>query len=274
MDEKNKIKISYNKNDSQEEIVKAKEQQAATQLNKLQKTHEQTSYSKFNKIPTIRKKLSQSSFKYVSLSIMTALFVSLALGFVLLKLFVSVTEEAAPTQSVSGDQIQTTEASKISIDLPSLEAKVVQSGVYTNEETANEWKDKLSEQSLPSIIWLQNEQYYLLSGSEDKESTVNVLVDELSEMEVPTYLKTWEVESGKIAVIESQSSIVKSVINHLEKHTLHTVPMEERDQMLQSWSEIEGNDEGFSQALKDWVSETENGLSWLAFAQALESMKK
>ncbi|GGF06794.1 hypothetical protein GCM10010954_01560 [Halobacillus andaensis] len=271
----NKIIISYNKDkETQQEIVQAKKEQAAADVKELQQSDELGSYSKVYKIPSFRKRLSPYSLKHVSLSVMTAIIVSFALGFILLKLFVSVTDETSPpVESVSGGQVQSTSAETVQVDLPSLKSEVVQSGVFTNEETAEEWQGKLEEQSVPSMIWKKDEQYFLLSGSEDAETNIAQVADELAELDIPTYLKSWEVAGGQLEIPESLLSTIENLLSHIQNHTLHTVPIEEREQLLSAWEDSGAGNEQFEKALQAWVSETDNGVSWLNIAQSLESLK-
>ncbi|MFG6148371.1 hypothetical protein [Halobacillus sp. B23F22_1] len=271
----NKIVISYNKNkETEQEIVQAKKEQAAADVKELKQSGKLDSYSKVYKLPSFRKRLTPYSFKRVSLSVITAIIVSFALGFILLKLFVSVTEETSPpVESMSGGQVQSTTAEIVQIDMPSLESEVVQSGVFTNKETAEEWKGKLEEQSVPSMVWKKDEQFFLLSGSEDAESNIAQVADELAAEDIPTYRKSWEVSGGPLEIPESQLSAIENLLSHLQNHTLHTVPIEEREKLLSGWENSSAGNEQFEKALQAWVSDTENGMSWLYIAHSLESLK-
>ncbi|WP_101844467.1 hypothetical protein [Halobacillus sp. Marseille-P3879] len=274
----NKIVISYNRDkETRKEIVQAKKEQAATEAEKIQERRPD-SYSKVRKIPSFQKRLSPFSYKHVSLSIITAIVVSFALGFILLKLFVTVTEESPPPESnvTSGNQAQSQSAGAVmaGVELPALESEVVQSGVFTSLETAEEWQGNLTEQSLPSVIWKQQDQYFLLSGSADGEDGVDKVAADLADMDIPTYLKTWEVTAGEVEVPKSQTGTIESLITHLQENTLHTVSVEEREKILNEWKEADGGShEEFEAALKGWVDETNHGVSWLSLAKSLESMK-
>ncbi|MCP3025535.1 hypothetical protein [Halobacillus sp. A5] len=271
----NKIIISYNKDrEAPNDIVQAKKEQAAADAEKLQKA-KSASPPKVYRLPSFHKRLSPFSLRYVSLSVMTAIVISFVLGFLLLKLFVSVTEESAPPieETSAGAQTESVTAAMLSVELPHLATEVVQSGVFTSLETAEEWQGKLTEQSLPSVIWKQQDQYFLLSGSDDSEAGVEKAADDLAELDVPTYLKVWEVNSGELDVPESQLSNVENLIDHLEKNTLHTVSVEEREKILTEWKEAGGNQD-LEKALTVWTDKTDHGISWLNLAQAFETMKK
>ncbi|MFD2926114.1 SPOR domain-containing protein [Halobacillus naozhouensis] len=281
MSRNNKISISLRKKEDpiSQEIVQAKKEQAAS-------TNAKDSYDYWgestqmhvHEMPHKGKKPSSPSFmKNIGLSIATALVISLALGFLLLRMFVSVTDEASPTSGAANADmkaVQSTPSATVPVDFPGLDKLIVQAGVFSSEAKANEWKADLTEQSLPSVIWERESQYYLLAGSGANQAEVELIAAELSAGDIPTYIKTWSVSAGNVEVSEAQSSVVNTIIQHLEGKSLADVPVKERKQLLKTWQETEHADGNFTNAIKKWANEGENGIVWLMFAKALEQMKK
>ncbi|WP_163526482.1 hypothetical protein [Halobacillus ihumii] len=281
MSRNNKISISLRKKEDpiKQEIVQAKKEQAAS-------TNAKDSYDYWgeptqmhvHEMPHKGKKSSGPPFmKNIGLSIVTALVISLALGFLLLRMFVSVTDETSPTSGAANadtNAVQPAPADTVPVDFPELDKLIVQAGVFSTEGKANEWQANLTEQSLPSVIWKRDSQFYLLAGSGANQAEVELIAAELSADDIPTYTKTWSVSAGSVEVSEAQSSVVNTIVQHLEGKSFADVPVEEREQLLTAWQETEHADGDFTNALKVWANEGENGVVWLRFAQALEQMKK
>ncbi|MCP3030458.1 hypothetical protein LF817_03805 [Halobacillus sp. A1] len=276
MAEKNKIVISFNRDQEQtkKEIVQAQEEQAASQIKKVHHIHEIKRQPKFSKFTAVKNNVNPSYMKHVSISIMTAIVVSVFLGFILLKLFVSVTEESAPAAEslTEGSKAEVTSAAQVPVKLPELETQVVQSGVFTSEETALEWQKDLSDKSLPSLIWKQSDQYFLLSGTSDLDDGIQSLSGELTKLDVPTYIKNWNVPAADLMITENNAAVAETIITHLENNTLHTVPVEERKALLEKWDDSAAGEEKVRKAFDGWVNEQANGLTWLEFAKAFESL--
>ncbi|WP_173916006.1 hypothetical protein [Halobacillus sp. Marseille-Q1614] len=277
MGERNKIIISYKDKEKNQQIIQAKEEQAAAQIKSIEEYHKTKTHVKKARplTSTLRKSLAPSSIKHVTLSIVTALVVSLVLGFILLKIFVAATDGGTLSQPLTPEGTATAagQAGQVTLEIPGLQTIVIQSGVFSSAEKAEEWQSNLQDQSISSIIWKKDDQYFLLSGSEDLSSDMKGLAEDYSAKNIPTYTKEWEVSGGQVSVMDGQSAVVETIIEHLQAQSLHTVPAEEREQLLLSYQQSDGPAPQFLEALKEWNTGEENGVSWLAFAQALNSMK-
>ncbi|WP_082233699.1 hypothetical protein [Halobacillus massiliensis] len=274
MGERNKIIISYKNKETNSEIIQAKEEHAAAQVKSIEDYHK-TKIQKKPAAATIRRNIAPSSLKHVTLSIFTALAVSLVLGFILLKVFVAATDGGAIAQSqmTQGAPSASEQGQPASLEIPDLSVNVIQSGVFSTEEKAQEWKENLAEQSIPSLIWEKDGQFFLLSGSEDLSSGINEVSEGYSAKDIPVYKKEWTISGGKAGVSKDQSQVVQTIIGHLEARTLHSVPQGERAKLLQAYEQSKDPAPGFLEALKEWNSGENNGISWLSFAKAINSMK-
>ncbi|UOR12157.1 hypothetical protein [Halobacillus amylolyticus] len=280
MSPKNKISISLRKREEpvKQEILQAKREQAAAA--DVKESHEyrgDSSHMHVHEMPYKGKKTNAPPFmKNIMLSVITALIISLALGFLLLRMFVSVTGDASSANEAAdagATAVPTDTANMVPVEYPGFEATVVQVGVYSTEGKANEWEENLADQSVPSVVWERDSQFYLIAGSNHDQVAMELLAAELSASDIPTYIKPWSVAGGSVEVSEAQSSIVDTIVQHMEKQTLAEVPVEEREQLMQAWQETEHADGAFLNALKTWSNEGENGITWLMFANALEKMK-
>ncbi|UOQ93879.1 hypothetical protein MUO14_02500 [Halobacillus shinanisalinarum] len=281
MSQKNKISISLRKREEpvKQEILQAKrEQAAAADVKESPEYRGDSSHMHVHEMPYKGKKINGPPFmKNIMLSVITALIISLALGFLLLRMFVSVTGDntSSPNEpaNAGASAVPSDPVSMVTVEYPSFEATIVQVGVYSTESKANEWKENLADQSVPSVVWERDSQFYLMAGSNHDQAAIELLAAELSASDIPTYTKSWSVAGGSAEVSEAQSSIVETIVQHMESQSLASVPLEERKQLMQAWQETEHANGDFLNALKTWSNEGENGISWLMFGNALEKMK-
>ncbi|CDQ18181.1 stage II sporulation protein B [Halobacillus karajensis] len=270
MDSKNKISISFRNEDQQEtknEVVRTqKEQAAAVEEDKKGDRHETRVYQ----IPLKKMKRFSSPVRPFLATALTALIISLGLGFLLLRMFVSLTDQtdaSSQTSQVTGDPVNS-EATASNNDeqgteLPSgtpqtLDSYIVQAGAFSTEGKAKEWRSKLTALLVPSVIWQRDGQYFLFVGSANSKKEANVIADRLAEKSIETYVKPFAVTIEK--------EVPEELITSLQSHELGKLSENER----QGFIEKVGNDTTLGKVLTDWESQDDSNINWLKVAQSLE----
>ncbi|WP_281975918.1 SPOR domain-containing protein [Halobacillus litoralis] len=268
MDSKKKISISFrneHQKDSKREVVRTQSEQAAAAE---EKKDEQRPSTPVYQLPLKKKKKHFSSFKPLIATSLTALFVSLGLGFLLLRMFVSLTDDtsmgsqANDTMPVTspGEQ-QTAENSADSLPegaLQTFNAYIVQAGAFSTETKALEWKSRLTAQSVSSVVWERDGQFYLYVGSGATKQEADLIASELAAESIETYVKPW--------VVNVEKQVPDKVYQHLDAHSLGDFSESDRQKVME---EI-GKNTPLAQALSEWEAQDDTNVNWLKVAKSLE----
>jgi stage II sporulation protein B len=273
MDSKNKISISFrdqDQQDSKHEVVRTQKEQAAA----VEKhNEEEQSTTPVYKLPHKKKRASDTPVRPLITTALTALFVSLGLGFLLLRMFVSLTDQTATgneTVPVTGSSETNTEATGEQsneegavTELPdgtpqTFDSYIVQAGAFSTDGKAKEWQSRLTAQVIPSVIWNRDGQYFLFVGSAASKQEAEMIADRLAEKSIDTYVKPFSVKT--------QKEIPSDLKTPIESHAMGEVSESVRQQVM----EDVGADTSLGQALNEWESQDDANINWLRVTQALE----
>ncbi|MGI8317225.1 SPOR domain-containing protein [Halobacillus mangrovi] len=283
MESKKKITISFRNHEQKEqetELVKAEAEQAAAKHPKekkepilLEDSSEQTVY----KLPMKKKNNLQSPVKRIAVTALTALIISFGLGFLLLRMFVTLTDETTTGEDVvpatsntpvdeQGEVVQ-------SVNPAAIDSYFIQAGVFTTEEKALEWKMKLTSQSVSSVVWERDGQFYLFAGSAPTKSEADTLAVQLQGYGVETYVKNWVVLKEEGSLSEEEADVMNTLVTQLEQHTLSDMSADERESLI---TELNGSASGepLIKSLQNWENTDTFNLNWLKVAYGLEEMMK
>lgn len=273
MDSKNKISISFRNQDHQDskhEVVRTqKEQAAAVEKPK----EEEQSTTPVYKLPHKKNRASNTPVRPLITTALTALFVSLGLGFLLLRMFVSLTDQNATgneTVPVTGPSEANTESAGEQSNeegaitgMPdgtpqTFDSYIVQAGAFSTESKAKEWQSRLTAQLIPSVIWNRDGQYFLFVGSSESKQGAELIAARLAEKSIETYVKPFSVKTEK--------EIPSDLKTPIEAHAMGDVSESERQQMM----EEVGTNTSLGQALNDWESQDDTNINWLRVTKSLE----
>ncbi|MEC3882643.1 SPOR domain-containing protein [Halobacillus sp. HZG1] len=270
MDSKNKISISFRNEHQQEtknEVVRTqKEQAAAVEEDK----EDERPATRVYHIPFKKKRFSQTPVRPLITTALTALFVSLGLGFLLLRMFVSLTDssttgsEAVPASGEANPntEVVTSQQEAVS-ELPSgptqtFETYIVQAGAFSTEGKADEWQSKLTALLVPSMVWQRDGQYFLFVGSAPNKQEADQIAGRLAGKSIDTYVKPF--------VVTIDKEIPTELTTAIETHEMTGLSEKERKKLM---DEV-GESTLLGQALKEWESQDDTNINWLKVAQSLE----
>ncbi|WP_394217922.1 SPOR domain-containing protein [Halobacillus trueperi] len=270
MDSKNKISISFRNEHQQEtknEVVRTqKEQAAAVEEDK----EDERPATRVYHIPFKKKRFSSTSVRPLITTALTALFVSLGLGFLLLRMFVSLTDSSATgteTVPASGEANTDTEVvtsqDEPAAELPAGPAQtfdtyIVQAGAFSTEGKANEWQSKLTALLVPSLVWQRDGQYFLFVGSAPNKQEADQIADRLAGKSIETYVKPF--------VVTIDKEIPQVLATSIETHEMGDLTENERKKLM---DEV-GENTSLGQALNEWESQDDTNINWLKVTQSLE----
>lgn len=148
-----------------------------------------------------------SHFKPVIIAIVSATVIGSVLGFVMLRMFVGIDHELAapspnslPTAAVNADedkQQQEAEAKPITIE--SMNAYALQGGVFSEKANADKWAEKFTDAGMSSMVWEQDEQYYLFLGlTEEKEQAKNLVATTKESSDYDVFVKEWSTDKVEV----------------------------------------------------------------------------
>ncbi|TGB04166.1 SPOR domain-containing protein [Halobacillus salinus] len=276
MDSKNKISISFrDKAKNEDPFKRGKEEQAASAEPESENDWDRPKKPKVYTLPIKKKARGRSPIKSIMISSITALLISFGLGFMLLRMFVSLTDETAEGQGQSAvpatEQTQGSEA--VTVGTSSLEGYVVQAGVFSTEDKANEWKMKLTASSVSSIIWQRDGQYYLFVGSASTESGAEQIAADLDTRDIETYVKPWTILTEETSLKGAEAEIAGEMGEYIQQHSLDQLS-EERKQEYIATLQKEDPESPFLSAFQSWETSDRQSMNWLFTAKAMEETTK
>ena len=96
--------------------------------------------------------------------------------------------------SISSNEKTGTEAS-----IESTSFFVVQAGIFKEEDNANAWADRFSQNEFPAVKWTKNKELYLLTGIAATEEAANKEAKAMDEAGLDVFVKKWETVGGKVS---------------------------------------------------------------------------
>ncbi|MBE3569138.1 MAG: hypothetical protein IMW92_03160 [Bacillales bacterium] len=151
----------------------------------------------------------------VALSIASAMIVGIMLGFVIVKV-VTNTDAGTPVRQVHSSPqgtVPTQIKNEKMIALPELSAPIVQGGVFSKEEAAQEVLIKVKDKGVPAETFVQDGQYVLLLGTAGTMEDAKKLGSLWKEKKVDVYAKTFTIPERKIQAAKSDTGLVEQYVS-------------------------------------------------------------
>ncbi|UOQ46246.1 SPOR domain-containing protein [Halobacillus salinarum] len=276
MNSKKKISITFGTKarEFQNEMVQAKEEHAASadhrENDSFQESRDRPS---IYELPFKRKTLTNSSLKPIIMSTLTALLISLGLGFLLLRMFVSISDSASSAESspsaeeANAAAVSQDDTSAASLASETIDSYIVQAGVFSTEDKAKEWKDKLTNASIASMIWEREGKYFLFAGRGDTREEADQVAKALISKSVDTYVKPWQVTTKSYSGKEARA--VESLLGYLKEGSLASVSQNGKEQIVK---DLQGSkDSKLLGAVESWEADSgQNQMAWLEIVHSLE----
>ena len=146
----------------------------------------------------------------IFLTILSASVVGIVLGLILMQMFVVLEDHpvaensSAPTvASTSGDQNTLSQ-------LPVLSGYVLQAGVFTERDNAEEWLTTYETNNIPGIIWERDAQYFLLTGIYATEAEAKLKATEYKADGYDIFAKPWSTTEKEINLTDAEGKWVNT----------------------------------------------------------------
>jgi len=176
-------------------------------------------FEKKKKVNVETKKYSSRFLKSVLISIVSACVVGLVLGFCILKIFSSSYNYPKNTLPAYQSSNNGNTSQNISlVEMPSVNLKVAQAGIFKQKESAETRVKELSKDGYSSIVYKESKLYYVITGLESVNSTF--LKDFMGGSGSGIYVKRTMLTGGKYNGKEANGIALKNqyeVFNDLIK---------------------------------------------------------
>ncbi|WP_077621357.1 SPOR domain-containing protein [Sediminibacillus massiliensis] len=151
------------------------------------------------RIPPKKRKLSPL-FKVFLFAAGSALLIGVTLGFIMLRLFAGIdSADKTADNSLSGTATASdlaSDASNQEFMIPALSAFVIQGGVFSTLEKAEEYQQLFASSDFPSIVWKRDGQFYLFAGAAATEQAAKEEASALTAAGIDVYVKKWETDES------------------------------------------------------------------------------
>lgn len=154
------------------------------------------------------------AFKPFLLATLSAVIIGSILGFVMLNMFVDINEDLsqpgdAPPFGAAGSEGENgpsdegeTDASagdgSAPAEIASVSAFVLQAGKFAEKANADEMAATFEQAGYSSMVWENEDFFFVLSGITNSKDQGTQLANELTEEDLEVYVKEWTTESGDI----------------------------------------------------------------------------
>lgn len=173
--------------------------------------------------------------KKIIFAVCSSLFIGTIFGIIILQM--SKQEEPNDTTllniSTNGNQEQ--EEEKQIKQLDAIYLYVVQAGVFSEKENAEQWGTKYKNLRFPAFSWQRNNEYYVLTGIASTEQIASQYAKEMDSQGLDVYVKEWEISEVKQQVTEVDYQLLHSFVEQW-RDALHT--FENDGKSDKEWSNV------------------------------------
>lgn len=183
------------------------------------------------------------SSKPIILTVFSALFIGSVLGFMMLNLLTNLSnghnsyDQAVKSQTtIKNDQKQSDQEQRQLYTANSMSGYVVQVGVFSKKENAEEWIKNYEQAGFLTTLWKKENQYFLFAGIADTTDLANDFASKVKDHNFDAFVKEWQTKEFEIKLTESEYKWLTSFQN-LWEEALYSVSREEGIK-VESWEKL------------------------------------
>lgn len=147
----------------------------------------------------------------VLVAVFSAIMTGTVLGVIMLNMFVNMNEDSAQGTSsevpalTGGDEASGVAAGEgTSAAIEAIEAFVLQAGVFSGRENAEEWAGKFDAAGLPTVIWERDGKFFLLAGIGATEEQAKQSAAQLETYEFDIFVKEWATAAQEVELTSTE----------------------------------------------------------------------
>ena len=148
--------------------------------------------------PEPKRKVKRRRILPFLLTIISAGVISILLGVAILQMFIMVEDQPIGESNIPEGTATITSSQPIEQSIPELSGYILQAGVFTEKENAEEWLVFYESENIPAIIWESDNQYFLFTNIYAAEEEAKLKVLELKEDEFDIFAKPWSTSTGEL----------------------------------------------------------------------------
>lgn len=172
--------------------------------------------------------------KQIILAASSALLIGISFGFI--TLYMSKQAEQQPATILNEATVEDEKANGNTIELESVNAYVVQGGLFSARENADNAGKKFEPAQVPTFVWEREGEYYLLAGIFSNEQVAKKQSKKMNDEGIDVFVKQWETTSKSVSIGESDVSFLKAMIE-LWNESLQLIDSGENIQFAK-WEEV------------------------------------
>lgn len=238
MEDKKKITVKLSNDPTEDYLFSSYQEEEAASLDDIPEL--QYKSVKTSKLKKSGKKFGgnhSSSIKSFIITALSAIVIGVGLGIFILNMFVVNEEEPTMSQPVSreqeeGDRNTTETTGSNQLELASLQAYVIQAGVFSSLEQAKISQDTIHQAGFQAILWETEEDIRLFTGAYGSEVDAKQMAEVMESAGLDLYVRSWNNESG-VASLEQPVADWLGLFTDLWNASLTGMT----DQMHSNWND-------------------------------------
>lgn len=157
---------------------------------------------KSSKLFKFFKRKNVQKYSFVTISAIT---IGLAFGFMTLNILNHVGQQKSVDAITTNKPVEQQDKQGQDIQLQSLQAYVIQGGVFSSESNLAEWQKQFLQGGFETVTWKKDDLYYLLLGVAESEANLLPLQQKLTDSGLDTFIKEWETAERTVSVTDEDA---------------------------------------------------------------------
>lgn len=205
--------------------------------------------------------------KPIIIAVMTAIFIGSVLGFILLGVFGNIDSVIMPNYNNRVVQLNPAEQAdqdgeKDALSLSSVNAYVLQAGVFSDEANAQTLVGEYKAQGIIPVVWQRDNQYYVLTAVTNSQENADALAKQQEAMGLEAFVKEWESSAGEMNMTSGEAEWFQT-FHELLAGSIEAVSASD-SVPLEGWTALLGNQDHESERVASFAEEIEPYLEHLA----------
>lgn len=188
---------------------------ATTENTKPKKKPLTGDYRKKKTVPFNKRNQLFNKFKPMMTTIVIALIIGLILGFIMLNIFGTfengmTTSGDNPVVNLDTTSKDTAVEKTNNTELPTIQAYILQGGVFSNVENAEELAEDYQTNDISTMIWERHGQYFLIVGLANTLDNANKLASDIDKKRLEVFVKEWETPVIEIQLTNDEGEWIQT----------------------------------------------------------------